>query len=184
MTRTAPVYPSTCRLFYEAAESSDYTMSFCCFTSEFNSLAPDYGIKVLAYRLFPTTDGRSDTGGANIIAALSDLKTAGVRVILGHFVLDDAQDVLRLARSLGMTGANGYVWVGTDGWTKYERRLCCVRSVATCSPISFCSDNVMDSQSSSTAAQLENAVLGVVGTRPVDYATSFASIWDPEKVAR
>ncbi len=77
----------------------------------FESSAKDLGINVVASEKF--TQSATD-----IKTQLQNIKDSGAKVIVLNVIVGDAITVFSQASDLGLTSANGYVWVGTDGPTQ------------------------------------------------------------------
>eukprot|EP01129_Flabellula_baltica_P008338 TRINITY_DN3300_c0_g1_i1.p1 TRINITY_DN3300_c0_g1~~TRINITY_DN3300_c0_g1_i1.p1 ORF type:complete len:1002 (+),score=174.15 TRINITY_DN3300_c0_g1_i1:215-3220(+) len=56
----------------------------------------------------------------NISSQLKNIQSKGARIILLACYQGDAVQILEQAYGLGMTGQNGYIWIGTDSWFSQE----------------------------------------------------------------
>ncbi|MCE7735028.1 MAG: ABC transporter substrate-binding protein, partial [Candidatus Heimdallarchaeota archaeon] len=95
-------------------------------------------------------------GESDVKVKLQAIVDSGAKVIVINMIVADAVTVFSQAASVGITADNGYVWVGTDGPTQ--------------------------SQVFEGSTDVEDAMTGMIGTRPNrgigDIYTDFLDSWE------
>jgi ABC-type branched-subunit amino acid transport system substrate-binding protein len=107
------------------------------------------------------TSQQFDQAASDVLTQLQAIVDSGAKVIVLNTIVGDAKTVFSQAEDVGITPANGYQWIGTDGSTQ---------------------DQVFTDESNNVDTVLRDAMQGMLGTAPntgegVKYE-AFLDLWE------